>query len=300
MGLPFDILDVFTDTPFHGNPLAVVRDADHLSGAQMLAIAREFNLSETVFVLRPSSPVHTAKMRIFTPQQELQFAGHPTIGAAIRLAALRNGGAHESLVLLEEGIGTVRVGVRSKAGQPDFAEFDAPKIPEPARELDDRELISAALELVPHELSFENHVPLVVTFGPSFALVPVANLDVIGKASPQLRHWSAAFEDEGIQGVYVYTRQCLRASSAFHARMFAPDLGVTEDPATGSAAIGFARAIERFDGLPDGTHRRIIEQGFEMERPSTIHLTISIGAGRLTNVRIGGHAVIVASGELAA
>ena len=134
MQLPFHTLDVFTDKPFAGNPLAVVHEADGLDGARMQTIAREFNLSETVFVLKPSNPIASAKVRIFTPTQELPFAGHPTVGTAVLLAELRMGAGadvanQDAIVILEQTIGVVRVGVRLRPGQAAFAEFDAPKLP---------------------------------------------------------------------------------------------------------------------------------------------------------------------------
>ena len=132
MALPLHTLDVFTDRRFTGNPLAVVLDADDLSTEQMQAIGRELNLSETVFVLKPQNPAHSARVRIFTPERELPFAGHPTIGTAILLAQLRTSpvnGEQDAIIVLEQSIGTVRVGVRLRSGQPPFAEFDAPKLP---------------------------------------------------------------------------------------------------------------------------------------------------------------------------
>ena len=133
MHLHYHVLDVFTDKRFSGNPLAVVLDADGLDGAQMQTIAREFNLSETIFVLKAENPAHTARVRIFTPAAELGFAGHPTVGCAILLAEMRSPAlvnGSDAIVVLEESIGAVRVGVRMRAGTASFAEFDAPKLPE--------------------------------------------------------------------------------------------------------------------------------------------------------------------------
>jgi trans-2,3-dihydro-3-hydroxyanthranilate isomerase len=133
---------------------------------------------------------------------------------------------------------------------------------------------------------------------PAFAYVPVANLEAMAKVRVAPQHWARAFTDRGVMGVYLYTRQCVRAQSAFHARMFAPDIGVPEDAATGSAAASFAYVVQEFDVLPDGTHKRAIEQGFEMGRPSAISLTMLVSRGKLDGVRIGGYAVRVAEGIL--
>ncbi|MGQ0457008.1 MAG: PhzF family phenazine biosynthesis protein [Hyphomicrobium sp.] len=301
MGLAYHIIDVFTERRFGGNPLAVVLDADRLSAAEMQSIAREFNLSETAFVLKATSPGHTARIRIFTPSRELPFAGHPTLGAAVLLAELRTtavNGEHDAIIALEEQVGSVRVGVRLKSGAAHFGEFDAPSLPGPTQPLSDVDDVSAALGLIPSELTFENHKPLRLDGKPSFAYVPVANLDAMAKVQPAPAHWARAFTDIGVEGVYVYCRQAVRANAQFHSRMFAPDLGVPEDPATGSAAIGFARVVQQFDDCPDGVHKRTIEQGVEMGRPSAILLTTTVTKGQLDAVRIGGHCVRFAEGTL--
>lgn len=301
MGLNYYILDVFTERAFGGNPLAVVTDADALSTSEMQAIAREFNLSETVFVMKPASHGHTAKVRIFTPARELPFAGHPTLGAAALLADLRMpavNGERDAIIALEEEIGSVRVGVRLRNGGGAFAECDAPKIPSRCETIHDLDEAAAAIGLIANELGFENHKPTLVRDANVFAYLPVANLEAMSKLRVTPAHWGRAFNDRGIAGVYVYTRQCVRALSSFHARMFAPELGVAEDPATGSAAIGFARVVHTFDVLNDGTHKRTIEQGLEMGRPSCISLVITVKGGELDGARIGGHVVRVADGTL--
>ncbi|HET6390984.1 PhzF family phenazine biosynthesis protein [Hyphomicrobium sp.] len=301
MALNYHVLDVFTERPFGGNPLAVVLGADRLSASEMQAVAREFNLSETVFVLAATSPGHTARIRIFTPSRELPFAGHPTIGTAVLLAELRailGNGESDAIIALQEEIGSLRVGVRMRAGGASFAEFDAPKLNCVPELLTEPEQIAAAVGLIPSEIAFENHRPTVVKSTPSFAFLPVTNLEAMAKVRISPQHWARAFTDRSINGVYLYTRQCVRGQSAFHARMFAPDLGVTEDPATGSAAASFACVIQEFDGLTDGVHKRGIEQGFEMGRPSAISLTMTVARGKLEGVRIGGYAVRVAEGTL--
>jgi trans-2,3-dihydro-3-hydroxyanthranilate isomerase len=299
MQLTFHTLDVFTERRLAGNPLAVVTDgAAALDSSTMQRVAREFNVSETVFVLPAENPAHSAKMRIFTPARELPFAGHPTIGTAVLLASLRaSSAADEALIVLEQAIGTVRVGVRLRNGAA-FAEFDAPKSPVEAGLLPPTDKLAAGLGLMLSEIGFENHKPSCFAAGNAFAFVPVTSLEVIARAGPQFPHWASAFEEQGLVGAFVYTRQCRHTTSAFHARMFAPSSGIAEDPATGSAAVCFAGVVKHFDALPDGLHRRVIEQGYEMDRPSEITLTLDVVAGKLHNVRIGGHAVRVAEGRL--
>lgn len=301
MGLPYHILDVFTETRFTGNPLAVVHDADGLDAAQMQTIAREFNLSETVFVLKPENPAHTARVRIFTPAKELPFAGHPTVGAGALLAELKAPPAQaqgDALVVLEEAIGPVRVGVRLRAGAAAFAEFDAPKLPEDGGATPPTDELAAALGLIQAEIGFENHRPTKFSAGNSFAFVPVASLEAMGNAQVAPQHWATVMRAQGHTGAFLYCRQTVHKAAAFHARMFAPDMGVPEDPATGSAAAAFAGVVHRFDLLPDGVHKRSLEQGYEMGRASLIELSLHVEGGKLTAVRIGGHAVRVAEGRI--
>lgn len=299
MRLDYHVLDVFTETRFAGNPLAVVLGAGGLDAKAMQTIAREFNLPETVFVSEAENRAHTARMRIFTPGRELPFAGHPTVGTAVLLAELRtqlSNGEGDALVVLEQPIGIVRVGVRMRQGTASFAEFDSPKAPESVGATPATDVLAAALGLIPSEIGFENHRPTRYSAGNPFIFVPVASLDAIAKARVSSAHWDAATQNN--IGMFLYCRQTVRTSSAFHARMFAPHNGIPEDPATGSAAAAFAGVVHRFDDLPDGSHKRVIEQGFEMGRPSLMELTMDVEGGKLDTVRIGGHAVRVAEGKL--
>lgn len=299
MRLPFHTLDVFTQTQFGGNPLAVVLGADALEPARMQQVAREFNLSETVFVLSPRNPGHTARVRIFTPQGELPFAGHPTVGTAILLAQQRlgpSGGTGSSIIVLEEEIGIVRIGVRLAPEAPAFAEFDAPRLPEDLGAAPAYEDIASAVGLIPSEVGFENHRPSRFSAGVPFPMIPVRSLEAIRRARPVAGSWERAFPVDG--AAYFYCRETERAPAAFHARMFAPGHGIAEDPATGAAAAAFAGVVARFDAPPAGEHRYLIEQGFEMGRPSHIHLSLGIEGGRLGSVRIGGHGVRVTDGEI--
>lgn len=302
MTLAFETLDVFTTLGFTGNPLAVVTAADGLDARQMQLIAREFNLSETVFVLKPDNPAHTARARVFTPSTELPFAGHPVIGTAVLLAGMRPGmedGMCDAMIVLELPVGIVRVGVKMRPGLPAYAEFEAPQLPELSKldlEVDD---IAAAVGLLPSEIGLANHAPRHARVGATFALVPVASRDALDRAAPNGAYWSQTFSDAGVIGAFFYARDCVHQASAYHARMFAPDSGIPEDPATGSAAIGFAAAIREYDGLPDGLHKRVIEQGYAMNRPSLMTLTLEVKAGRLDGIRLGGHAVRISSGRMA-
>ena len=301
----YAIYDVFTGTALAGNPLAVVFDADHFDDARMQMIAREFNLSETVFVRTPQNPVHSAALRIFTPGQEIPFAGHPTVGAAIALAERQLGGAApangiDMVKMLEERIGPVRCAVRINPGEPGFAEFDLPKLSRRIEVEIEPADIGAALGLDSHEIGFENHRVSLWSAGVPFLMVPVHDRAAAAKAECSAQQWDqvAPMGDGQLSYPFVYCRGGVSHNAAFHARMFAPSAGIPEDPATGSAVAALSGAIHHFDGLLEGNHALMIEQGVEMGRPSEIHLHIDCAGDAVSHVRIGGQAVRVAEGRL--
>lgn len=297
MKLNFTTYDVFTDTPFAGNPLAVVWDSDALSDAQMQTIAREFNLSETIFVRAPANPQHAASVRIFTPGKELPFAGHPTIGCAIAIAEARHrdSGLDDLILVLEEQVGPVRCGVKFSANAASFAGFAAPKLSAPAGADPSAAAAAKALGLAESDIGFDKHIPSIFSAGVPFAMIPVASAEALGRASPAHGALSPAL---GATEVFVYARADGNAAHSFHARMFAPEIGIVEDPATGSAAAAFAGVLARFEDLADGWHTFPILQGAEMGRPSLIGLEVNIENGALTGARIAGKAVKVSEGVL--
>lgn len=297
----FHVLDVFTDRPFEGNPLAVVLDSQGLDDAAMLAITREFNLSETVFVMPPDDPVNSAKIRIFTPGGELPFAGHPTVGTAVLLAELR-AGSHLSggvVIALEEKIGLVKVEVSRRPGGVPRAVFALPRLSENLDIEIDAGLAAKALGLDPLDLGFGAHGISVWSAGVPYTMVPVKDLATIARAHVADRKvWTAAFAKAGREGAFIYTRETVHPQHHVHARMFWPGAGITEDPATGSAVAAFSGLAATVELPEDGQHQLIIEQGFEMGRPSLIALDLDIRGGRLVNAMIGGSAVRVSEGHL--
>jgi trans-2,3-dihydro-3-hydroxyanthranilate isomerase len=300
----YTILNVFTGEREGGNPLAVVDDALGLDAEAMQAIAREFNLSETVFLLPPQGPAHTAAMRIFTPEVELPFAGHPTVGTAIHLARTRvwkqMGEECDALVVLEAPAGVLRVGVKPGNGGAPFAQFDAPFLPKDAGDAAPQDRLGQALGLSPHEIGFENHRPCRFSAGVTFTFIPVDGLEAIGRAQIVEQYWQDAFGTDPRTAAYLYCRDTVRHKAAFHARVFAPSLGMPEDPATGSAAVALAGVIHRFDELPEGLYEGMIEQGLEMGMPSEVFLEFEVENRHIRVVRIGGHAVVTKEGTLAA
>ncbi|MCY0095954.1 PhzF family phenazine biosynthesis protein [Hoeflea ulvae] len=301
----YAIYDVFTGTALAGNPLAVVFDADAIDEARMQAIANEFNLAETVFVLTPDNPAHTARVRIFTPARELPFAGHPTVGVAIALAERRLGdqvpdSGVDMVTMLEEQIGQVRCAVRISRKGPGFAEFDLPRLSRRIEVEIEPADIGAALGLDPQDIGFENHHVSLWSAGIPFVMVPVHDMAAAAKAACVAAEWDrvAPMGDGMLADAYVYCRGGVNHTAAFHARMFAPGIGIGEDPATGSAAAALSGAIHHFDGMLDGNHALVIEQGVEMGRPSLIHMHVDCAEGRVRHVRIGGEAVKIAEGRL--
>lgn len=299
-GRKYQVLDVFTDTALAGNPLGVVFDAAGLNDAQMLGIANEFNLSETIFVLPPEQGGHTARIRIFTPYYEMPFAGHPTVGGAIAVG-IRDG-IEAGILVLEENVGPVRCAV-SISGETLFAEFTLPKLPQPAPFEMSREDAAAALGLDPHEIGFENHQVSAWNAGVPYVTIPVRDIAVAAKAKLDPAIWlglTGGLTEARAPAAYVYCRETTLHESNFHCRMFAGHIGLVEDPATGSAAAAFAGAVHHFDQPLDGQHQFWLEQGIEMGRPSRIRLSLDVEGGKLTAGRIGGHAVVTMEGTLLA
>ena len=290
----FFTLDVFTDTPLAGNPLAVILDADGLDSDRMQDIAREFNLSETVFVGPPRDPVNTAGLRIFTPGRELPFAGHPTVGTAVLLAEQR---APELLarqdlsIVLEQAIGIVQCVARRPKGRT-RASFTLPRLPQAAgMPLADAEL-ATALSIDAADLGFGTHRPCLMSAGVPYTLAPLSTVEAVDRAWPNLSVWPDDL------AVFVYAKLETAGQLVFYARMFAPSFGLVEDPATGSAVAALAGVLPEAERLSEGDHTVVVRQGVAMGRPSHIILGLDIAGGRLVSGSIGGQAVIVAEGTI--
>lgn len=299
MLLKFHTTDVFTDRAYAGNPLAIVLGADDLSTAQMQTIAREFNLSETIFVQRPVNPAHTARVRIFLPRAEIPFAGHPTIGCAIHLAeADADKGDFTRMILLEEEAGLVPVQVQRR-GAVTMAELVAPVVPHEVADAPDRALaldparLAAGLGLQTGEIGFGSHRPGLWQGGPRYLFVPLASREALARAWPVEPGWSALTQAAGVTSLYLYARG---QGCDYQGRFFSPATGVPEDPATGSASAILARQLLASGALGEGETRLDLHQGVEMGRPSVIGMTAVVSAGKLGEVRISGGAVAVSEG----
>jgi trans-2,3-dihydro-3-hydroxyanthranilate isomerase len=285
--------DVFTDRPFGGNPLAVFPDGRNLSSDQMQRVARELNLSETVFVLPPDDPGHSRRLRIFTPGMEVPFAGHPTVGTALILARLGEieTAEGETRITFEEGVGPVPVTLRSEGGVPVFAQLSVAQLPEFGPPSPSAAELAEMLALDPGDILTGDDFPQAASCGVPFLYIPLRNRDALRRARVRPDRWEALVADTWAPHLYVFARE-----PALRVRMFGPAFGIPEDPATGAAAAAFGgylgtRAPER-----DGTLRWTIEQGVEMGRPSLLHLEVDKKDGAITAVRVGGGAVLMSEG----
>ena len=288
----FETYDVFTDRKFAGNQLAVILDARGLSTDEMQTITREFNLSETTFVLPPENPENTARVRIFTLGYEMPFAGHPTVGTAIAIARARG---LEGALRLELNAGLFPVNVDQSAEAP-FAEFQNPNLPKETGGAPDVNQIARALGLSVDAIDQDAHRPKLIDAGVEY-LYARASLSDVRAARLNVAAYSELGLDETV-GLYLYAEGGEADDATFHARMFAPEAGIPEDPATGSAAAAFPGQIALSQSLEDGVHPWVIEQGYEMGRPSRIHARVEVAAGAVKSVRIGGAAVAVQRGQI--
>ncbi len=295
MALRFHTLDVFTEQAYGGNPLAVVLGGDGLTTAQMQRVAREFNLSETAFVLAPTRREALHRIRIFTPAVELPFAGHPTVGTACLLAELDlvPKGAEVALVI-EEGIGPVTVRVRRIPGQAVYAELSAAQLPQfgPAP---DAGILAKMLGLEAADLEHGTERPRGVSCGLPFLLVPLRAPELLAAIDFDVSAARRGLAAAWARHIYVYAHGY--EEGELRARMFAAALGIGEDPATGSAAAALAGALGS-EAQTDGTQTWIVHQGAEMGRPSQLHVSVDRAGGQVRVVRVGGYSVLMSDGTL--
>ncbi|MDG1123265.1 MAG: PhzF family phenazine biosynthesis protein [Pseudomonadales bacterium] len=295
----FATVDVFTNQRFGGNPLAVFPNARGLTDEQMQKIAREINYSETTFVTPPRDRKNTAEVRIFTPQSELPFAGHPNVGTAWLLA--ENPGWAPGLVssdkmIFEERAGPVEAKVRrEKSGKVSSCTILAPQKFHQLHSIP-RSVVAPCVSLADEQVLVD---AVVASVGIPFALVHVTNLEAVKNAKPNI----AAFEYCNEHYGYPEEPVCIMIyyqseSGVVHARMFGPLSGIYEDPATGSAAAALAGLLASQDQRMDANIKYEISQGVEMGRPSEIFLEATKAAGEIEAVAIAGRCVAVITGTL--
>jgi trans-2,3-dihydro-3-hydroxyanthranilate isomerase len=286
----FRIVDVFSDRPFGGNQLAVLTDARGLSDDQMQSIAREFNFAETTFVLPPEIEGGPPRVRIFTPRAELPFAGHPSIGTAAVL--VREGLAPAGTVTLGLAVGPVAVDVAERGEAMEgvlIREGEAEVRPSDASAAQLAEALSLPADAVAESFDASAGLP--------FSFVRLVDEAAVDRAKIDRDAWERNLANAWTRGIYFFAGE-LGDGGRLHARMFAPVLGVDEDPATGSACVALAGAAAARSGIRDGAFRLAIRQGVLMGRPSAIDASAELAGGKVVSVRVGGGVSFFAAGQL--
>jgi trans-2,3-dihydro-3-hydroxyanthranilate isomerase len=300
--LRYHLVDVFTDRQFGGNPLAVFTNGRGIETATMQAIAKELNLSETTFVLPPDDASNDYHVRIFTPGQELPMAGHPTVGTTFVLARehmiARGADGAETTIKLEEGVGTIPVRIEWRESAAHFIEMRQPR-PTFGPRVEDLQAVAAMLSIEPEEIEGTNLPVEVVSCGVPFLYVPLKSLRAVRNLKFRVDVLEDKLKDVAPPGVFVFTREVEFANSTVHSRMFAPGLGVWEDPATGAASGPLGCYLVRHGVVPcDGWADITSEQGIEMGRPSFIKIRIAREGEEITDVRVGGECRFMGEGYL--
>jgi trans-2,3-dihydro-3-hydroxyanthranilate isomerase len=301
--LTFYQADVFTNLPFGGNPVAVIPDAQGLTDQELQQIAREMNLSETVFVFPPTEEIATAKIRIFTPTQEIPFAGHPVIGAFYVLGKVNRLPLHEPVTRLvhECNIGLFPVELHVRKGQIHRVVMSQPK-PEFIGSIDAIEDLYDIAKALGLSKSFITGAKLpiqVVSTGLPVIIVPVRSLTAVKSIVPDSAVINELCERHGANGIMVFTTITVEELSTVHTRMFASPIGVTEDPATGSASGALGAYLVRHGVVEVRPITEIIaEQGYEMDRPSLIHIEVESDDDAIQTVKVGGQVVMIIEGQL--
>jgi trans-2,3-dihydro-3-hydroxyanthranilate isomerase len=301
--LKFYQADVFTDIAFGGNPVAVIPDAEGLTDLELQQVAREMNLSETVFVFPPSDPAAVVKIRIFTPTQEIPFAGHPVIGTFFVLAMMPRLELREAVtrVLQECNLGLFPVELHSKNGTIQRVVMSQPK-PEFLDVIDNRDdlfSIAKALGVAKQQITDTRRPVQVVSTGLPVMIVPMRTLTAVRSIIPDVSAVAALCQQYGANGMMVYSTMTVEQQSTVHTRMFAPLIGIIEDPATGSASGALGAYLVQNGVVEVGPMTEIIaEQGYEIERPSRILIQVESEDDAIQEVKVGGQAVMVVEGTL--
>ncbi len=296
MKLNFVTVDVFTDRPFGGNPLAVVPDARGVTTPQMQAIASEFNLSETTFVLPPEDPAHTAQVRIFTPRAELPFAGHPNVGTAFVLASA--GAARPvdgDTMVFEEKAGLVPVTLLRSGAMVTGARLTAPQGLSIGETIA-RETVAAACSLSPADIDTRVHAPCIASCGLPLIFAAVTSRAALAAARPRIDVFAEHIPVSRAIGIHLYVEAEESPSADIETRMFAPLYGVVEDPATGSANVALTALLASLAVEQDVRLEQRISQGVDMGRPSLMVASAEKRDGKVVAAHIGGTCVPVMSG----
>ena len=292
--------DVFTSAPFGGNQLAVFPDARGIPEHRLLDVTREFNFSETTFVFPPENPQHARRVRIFTPGGEVPFAGHPTVGTAHVLAQTGEIPltGETTRIVLEEKVGPVPVTIRAAGGHPTFTQLSVAKLPEVVAPAPSRDDLALVLGLEVDDLLGGEWSPQAMSCGLPFLFVPLHDRSAVARARIRMDAWERTLKDAPVSEVMIFAPGGERPGTDYRARMFAPGLSVPEDPATGSACAALGGYLAARDTRRDGTLHWVVEQGFEMGRPSILEVEADVARGAVTAVRVGGDTVLMSEGTM--
>jgi trans-2,3-dihydro-3-hydroxyanthranilate isomerase len=297
MKLNFVTVDVFTDRPFGGNPLAVVLDARGVTTAWMQAIASEFNLSETTFVLPPEDPAHTAQVRIFTPRAELPFAGHPNVGTAFVLANAAASAARPAdgdTMVFEGKAGLVPLTLLRDGAAVTGARLAAPQGLSIGETIA-REIVAAACSLAPADIDTRVHAPCVASCGLPVIFAAVTSRAALAAARPRIDVFAEHVPVSRALGIHLYV-EAASPSADIETRLFAPLYGIVEDPATGSANVALAALLASLAAEKGARLERRISQGVDMGRPSLMVASAEKRDGKVVAAHIGGNCAPVMSG----
>jgi len=301
MYLKYVCIDVFTDTSFSGNQLAVVLGGEKLNSSLMQSIAREFNYSETVFLLKPHDLRANYRVRIFTPQREIPFAGHPLVGTAYAAVWEEVIGVAEpkTTILQETGIGILPVEIYFRNGRVEMVTITHGK-PKLLDMVENTRSIARALGLPTDSLGIKDLKPQIVSTGLKQLIVPAKNIDSVEKCSPNFSLVKKLENKLNITGILIFTLEAKYSDCLAHARFFAPSVGVYEDPATGSAAGCLGAYLVKHKAIDTSKQpvSFIIEQGVEMNRPSKIYVEVEHSDTEPVTVKVGGNAVKIMEGRI--
>ena len=294
MQYQFYTCDVFPDKPFGGNQLAVIADARDLTTEQMQNIAREFNYSESTFIFPPEKG-HTKKVRIFTPAQEVPFAGHPNIGTAFVLATIGELGKFEQTkIVFEEKAGLVPITIEKKNKKIN-CELKAPQNLSIGIEVP-LEFVARALSVLEKDIVIKNHLPKLASVGLPFVMVELKDKTTLANAKVNMDGFEQIGKMDIMPDIFMYTHS--NDEFDIRARMFAPFDGIMEDPATGSACCALVALVTSLKKEKDGNFNWSIAQGVEMGRPSFLQARTEKRDGKVSGVWIGGNCVMMSQGVL--
>ncbi len=290
--LKYEHVDVFTEKPLSGNQLAVFPEPGQVTQAQMHAIAREINFSETTFVFSPKASASAARVRIFTPAEEIPFAGHPTIGTAYVLAARTKGSKKPpEKLILELGVGAIEVDIEYRGKKIQQLTMHQP-LPQFGSALQNREQAARALGMGPDEILGGG----VISNGLDFLIIEATGLPAVQNARCNIEDAVKVIKRHAVHAIYLFARLTGRGANV-HARLFAPTLAVIEDPATGSAAGALGGYLARILKFPMKLNL-LIEQGIEIKRPSLMSVHVNSERGTIEEVTVSGKVVPVGQGSI--